>query len=314
MWSSCPETERIQYCLCFYAFAGYIFSHMKPIMKTPSVLLASLLLTLGANAQIINDDSLIGYYTDPGSNFDPGTTTWSNSSTSTNASGNLTLAAASSGPDPVAGTISGTDTVRFLASGTNFTVMSVEALGGGGATFGDLTLIGVYAAPSGSDKTRPLGIGSNGLGSRGSNINQAADDSLRFDDGNSPGSLDMPDESLFVRATRKSGATNVADWYRTSSGFENNITSTHTFADGTTNNDTLALGDLMGGVSNVEMNFAAVLLYDRALSDAEVEQVSNALYNSLVMIPEPGTTGILFGLSVLGFVLVRRIRTTGGCR
>lgn len=57
-----------------------------------------------------------------------------------------------------------------------------------------------------------------------------------------------------------------------------------------------------------EGDIAEILIYNRLLSQAEIDSVSNYLYNTHV-IPEPSTYALFAGLFLLGWVFIRRKRS-----
>ena len=81
---------------------------------------------------------------------------------------------------------------------------------------------------------------------------------------------------------------------------------------GTTNSDAFTLGaERSGGSENYLGDIARIIIYDRPLSDSELNQTGMALGDAYgithTFIPEPGTT-VLGGAGLLALLLIRRRR------
>jgi hypothetical protein len=177
-------------------------------------------------------------------------------------------------------------TVKFAGSVDD--LMRATGLNGGvGMT--DLTIVTVYKLynvdQSGGDITRPLGVGSvSGEGvNMGNNFNLAIDVTIRKDNGNVGGATAThPVDQFFIRAARMTPA-NIDQWFNTDGTF----TQVHNRggASYTTSTDNFYLGDLRAGLSpttgtaysRTDIEIAEVVVYNTALTDAQIEGISQWL-------------------------------------
>jgi hypothetical protein len=178
----------------------------------------------------------------------------------------------------------------------------------GGTGFSKLTLISLFDYEDAPEKNRPLGIGSNRGGTTAPNLAQAADDTIRRDDGFVDGSVSPP-LHFFIRATVLDGnGTDNApmkDIYFDDSGsgftMTYNIGSSSawgSYAKVATGNDVLHIGDLHNTDADAGA-VAQVALYSTALTDDEIEHVAEWMAANPNGIPEPSTF-VLAALGLLG--------------
>jgi hypothetical protein len=221
--------------------------------------------------------NLLAWYTDPADTYDAGTGVWADSGDLGNdlsvvpTYGMLSLSTDTPGSGLLAG-----EPVDVLTS-TGSDLLGTPALNGG-TGFSQATLIALGLYP-GTSSSRPVGIGSYRVtgGTQTPHLNQAADGSIRRDDGAIAGSAAVPNR-YFVRATVLSGdgATNapMKDFYfdDPGSGFTATTNIDGSFDRVSTGNDLLYVGDVRqddpGG------SWVQVALYDTALSDQQVAGIA----------------------------------------
>ncbi|MFB0552443.1 MAG: hypothetical protein ACETWQ_03925, partial [Phycisphaerae bacterium] len=156
----------------------------------------------------------------------------------------------------------------------------------GGAGLSELTIFAVYSVSNidqaGVDATRPVGIGSyQGEGANlGNNFNLSIDVTIRKDNGFVSGSTaEHPVELFFIRVARMN-SSGIDQWFNTDGVLEQ----VHSGGGPvfTTSTDIFYLGDLRGGVTDsyysyTDIEIAGVVVYNTALTDAQIEGVSEWL-------------------------------------
>jgi hypothetical protein len=174
-----------------------------------------------------------------------------------------------------------------------------------GAGLSQLTILVVYKLSnqdqSGAGMTRPLGVGSfTGEGANlGNYFNLANDVTIRKDNGSVGGATAThPDNAFFLRAARMNTA-GIQQWFNTDGKLTQVQDSVGTAF--TTSVDNFYLGDLRAdnsaggpsGYSRADIEIAEVVVYNTALTDAQVEAISQWLQANVrlerktALIPNP---------------------------
>ncbi len=160
----------------------------------------------------------------------------------------------------------------------------------GGVGLSELTIFAVYSVSnidqSGVDATRPVGIGSfQGEGANlGDNFNLSIDVTIRKDNGFVSGATAThPEDLFFIRVARMNGSA-IDQWFNTDGVLEQ----VHSGGGPvfTTSTDIFYLGDLRGGVTDsyysyTDIEIAEAVVYNTALTDAQIERVSEWLQANL---------------------------------
>lgn len=154
----------------------------------------------------------------------------------------------------------------------------------GGEVMSRLTIFTVYSIydiqHAGGDATRPAGIGALMAGDGASVFNLSADMTIRMDNGNVGGAtVGHPDEQFFIRVARMSD-TGINQWVNTNGSLEKvQNASGRSY---TTSNDSFYLGDIRGTIGSghateTEVEIAEAIVYNAALTDEQVEGISQWL-------------------------------------
>lgn len=311
-------------------------------MKTRGMILAAAIALPGtAMAGVASPDSLTGlklWLQQADVNFDG--TTWADTSGLGNDASPVGFRAGSdpsgSYPDatygaPLAktlnvtnGAFNGTTVAGVEFQGAADDLLKSSALNGGSGT-DTWTMLMVYDL-SGSDidsgNTRPIGVGSQAAAGASQNglFNAAADNSLRYDNGNNLGSITAGTPTdLAIRVSRLENGT-VTDWiYYAPSGIptlEVNIGPTNTSSGGTipdpTSTDDFFLGDVRTGATGVggsssgitsgaNIFLSQVAVYNTALTDQQVSDLVDWTVANPAGVPEPATLALL-GIGALAMV------------
>jgi hypothetical protein len=186
-------------------------------------------------------------------------------------------------------------TVKFAAD-TDDLMRATNLNGGVGP--GELTILAVYkVTPTTPSIVRPVGFGSiSGEGmNMGNNFNLSVDVSIRKDNGMVGGAtVAHPDDQFFIRVARMN-STDIDQWFNS----DGTLVQVHA-APGTayvTSTDNFYLGDLRAGASTTiggslavaDIEIAEVVVYNTALSEAQIEGISEWLQANV---------GVVFGVEL----------------
>jgi len=186
-------------------------------------------------------------------------------------------------------------TVKFAAD-TDDLMRATNLNGGVGP--GELTILAVYkVTPTTPSIVRPVGFGSiSGEGmNMGNNFNLSVDVSIRKDNGMVGGAtVTHPDDQFFIRVARMN-STDIDQWFNS----DGTLVQVHA-APGTayvTSTDNFYLGDLRAGASTTiggslaiaDIEIAEVVVYNTALSEAQIEGISEWLQANV---------GVVFGVEL----------------
>ena len=234
-------------------------------------------------------DSLLLWLRTPDTNFDPGTGTWLDSS----GRDHHAQAAGTSegGVDYSSGTLGlgenasifaqGFSTVNFAADADEIMVSQAINEGQG---LDNITIITVYGANvltgAQASSIRPVGFGSWKLGNIADNFNLGIDPSIRKDNGNIGAgghSITHPtDGSFVIRAAQLSADSAVSEWFNVSGNLEKSLSDAGVAY--ATQTDDFHLGDLRldssDAATTADIQVAEVIVYNRVLSDVEIEGVA----------------------------------------
>jgi len=142
-----------------------------------------------------------------------------------------------------------------------------------GAGLSELTIISVHKLTDLSGGQRPVGFGSWNDGSVANNFNlQVGDGSIRKDNGFVGAGNTAPQDLFFISVARMNPSS-VDQWYNSNGALEHvQAVSGSSY---TTSNDKFYLGDVRPSGGDTEI--AEVLVYNTALSEAQIEGVSEWL-------------------------------------
>ncbi len=170
-------------------------------------------------------------------------------------------------------------TVEFKADVDD--MMLAEAIHDG-IGLDQITIIAVYnrvmVAGANTSIIRPLGFGSWKLGNTTNNFNLGTDPSIRKDNGNVGAngySVAHPEEGFVIRAARMDPDNNVHEWFNIDGVLTRALENAG--AAYITDTDNFVLGDLRYDTSDAsdsaDLSIAEVIVYNRALTEAEIEGV-----------------------------------------
>jgi hypothetical protein len=201
------------------------------------------------------------------------------------------------------------DAVAF--SGTADELMRTTLQGGGLDT---VTMFIVYRAAGSSDDSlvRPAGLSSVRDGSTANNLNIAHDGSIRKDNGNIAGAT-APDGELYIRIVRMSPAGGLQQWHHLNDG-QGLILTTANGAAYTTADGDFFLGDLRTDsdfLTGDDFAITEVLLYNAALTDAQIAGIDAHLFNAY-FVPEPAAATVALIAAVPLLLRRRRLRRDVG--
>ena len=250
----------------------------------------------GSDAALLapNDPSiaanLIGWFTDPGSTYNPGTGVW----TDLSGNGNDTAPKAANNPlnlvtgQTIAdgGMLDG-QTIDYVESDSTPDLISTTL--NGGVAPGQFSIVALIDYGSTGNLDRPLGFGSQPNGQAADNFNLAGDGSIRKDNGSVAGSSAVPSAAFFVRADTFNTGT-FSDFYITGAAAGTTAININggSFGAATPGTDEFYFGDLRSNFQN--HRFAQVAIFDTNLSQTQIEDVAEfmAANPNFNPIPEPG--------------------------